>query len=159
MTNKQNYFTMFDIPQSVFIDIKTLDKSYITLQKKYHPNRHTQNQFAQMKAVQQSSIINDAYQLLLNPAKRVQHLLGLLGGDNLPKAAAYGTEFLFKMIELRESAPAESIRKIDVFIMVLLKKISTKLEDAMGNNSWQEIVDINERIVFLANMKKHLHDK
>jgi|GEM_PF-6229808 len=72
-----DYFALFKLPCDFVIDLSSLKKSYQELIKKYHPDNSPNNQEGQM--LQQTELLNNAYQTLLSPAKRAYYLLERTG--------------------------------------------------------------------------------
>jgi molecular chaperone HscB len=75
-----DYFTFFDLPRKLNVDIPAMEKVFYELSRKLHPdlNARTASQ-EQEWSLQQSSLLNDAYRTLKDPVKRTQYLLQLEG--------------------------------------------------------------------------------
>ena len=99
-----NYFDLFDLPQAFRLDLPDLERRYKTLQAEHHPDRFAGAEDGQrLKALQQTSLINDAFETLRSPLKRAAHLLALQGVDpEEHNQAHFGSEFLLRQMELRE---------------------------------------------------------
>ncbi len=115
----ENYFAIFDLPQSFDVDVHKLSAYYRNLQRVVHPDKFVnaperERRLAMQKAVQ----INEAFQTLKNPLKCGLYLLQLHGidTDNAPQMEA---EFLMMQMELHEQLnsikqlpnPIDSINK------------------------------------------------
>jgi molecular chaperone HscB len=101
----QNFFSLLGLPESCAVDEALLDRNYRQLQAQWHPDRFaTASQAERLAAVQQASLINDAYATLKTPLRRAEYLLEINGvdphkGDN--KTLQDGA-FLVAQLEQRE---------------------------------------------------------
>ncbi|MFK5968700.1 MAG: Fe-S protein assembly co-chaperone HscB [Candidatus Marithrix sp.] len=98
----ENYFAIFDLPQSFDVDVHKLSAYYRNLQRVVHPDKFVnaperERRLAMQKAVQ----INEAFQTLKNPLKCGLYLLQLhdIDTDNAPQMEG---EFLMMQMELHE---------------------------------------------------------
>jgi len=104
-----NYFELFEIPVSLKIDKQLLSKNYIELQKKYHPDFHTQStEDEQGDALERSSTINKALKVFKNEDETIKYVLQLKGLLEEEEKYALPPDFLMEMMELNESEPASS---------------------------------------------------
>jgi molecular chaperone HscB len=77
---QNNYFTQFDLPYHLHIDLATLEKSFYAQSRKLHPDRFAAKpQAEQDAALAASSTLNDAYRTLRDPIARTEYLLSLEG--------------------------------------------------------------------------------
>jgi len=75
-----DYFTFFDLPRKLDLDVAALDKVFYELSRKLHPDLNAQaGSQEQAWSLQQSSLLNDAHRTLKDPIKRTQYLLRLEG--------------------------------------------------------------------------------
>jgi molecular chaperone HscB len=75
-----SYFTTFQLPQHLNLDVVALEKQFYALSRKLHPNRFASKPVAEQEAaLAQSSSLNDAYRTLKDPIARTQYLLTLEG--------------------------------------------------------------------------------
>ncbi len=101
---RQNYFELFGLPVSFELDEKALHSAQLKLQSEYHPDRFVNgSEQDQRLAVQQASIINEAYETLKHPVKRARYMLEIAGLElNDDHETTNDTAFLMEQIELRE---------------------------------------------------------
>ena len=100
----QNYFELFDLKTSFFVDDEALKKSYQAQVMRFHPdNFATKSQVEQLQALQNTSLVNSAYTALKTPLNRACYLLNL---ENInpfdEKDTNMDADFLISQIELRE---------------------------------------------------------
>ena len=107
----QNYFELFDLKTSFFVDDKALKKAYQTQVTRFHPdNFATKSQAEKLKALQNTSLVNSAYTTLKTPLNRASYLLNLEDVNPFDeKDTNMDANFLVSQIELREQL--ESIKE------------------------------------------------
>jgi molecular chaperone HscB len=75
-----DYFSFFNLPQKLTLDVVALEKQFYVLSRKLHPDRFASKSLAEQDAaLAQSSLLNDAYRTLKDPILRTQYLLTLEG--------------------------------------------------------------------------------
>ncbi|VAW60209.1 Chaperone protein HscB [hydrothermal vent metagenome] len=101
---KQNYFEIFAIPVSTTPDLNQLKESNRELQQKVHPDRFANSSDEeQRRAMQITSLINQAFETITSPASRLQYMLSLKGVDmNAETDTIMDGAFLMTQMELRE---------------------------------------------------------
>lgn len=112
-----SYFELFELPVSFDIDLAELNRKYISLQKRYHPDFHAGAASDDLDEVmQRSSMLNEALQVLRNPDARMRHVLQLHGQLDDEEKYALPPDFLMAMMELNEEEDAtireEGIRRM-----------------------------------------------
>lgn len=153
---KNNYFTLFDVPESYDIDLATLQTKLRELQKEFHPDKFAnQDSITLNQALTASSLINQAYTTLEQPLQRAIYLLQLRGiAIDLVHDTKFKPEFLMQQIELREQiSEAESEQDFDELEAVEknLQQSRSALEQQIGALfSTQKYTEINELIKQLS---------
>jgi molecular chaperone HscB len=75
-----DYFSFFNLPRKLALDVVALEKQFYVLSRKLHPDRFASKPVAEQEAVlTESSLLNDAYRTLKDPIARTQYLLTLEG--------------------------------------------------------------------------------
>jgi molecular chaperone HscB len=100
-----DYFSLLSLPRKLWIEMSALEKKFLELSWKLHPdkfvNASQQEQEASLKC---SSELNDAYRVLRDPVARVEYLLEIEGmrkeGEHKQQAPP---ELLEEVFELNES--------------------------------------------------------
>ena len=100
----QNYFELFDLKTSFFVDDEALKKAYQAQVTRFHPdNFATKSQAEQLQALQNTSLVNSAYTALKTPLNRACYLLNLEDVNPFDeKDTNMDANFLISQIELRE---------------------------------------------------------
>jgi molecular chaperone HscB len=75
-----DYFSFFSLPRKLALDVVALEKQFYVLSRKLHPDRFASKPVAEQEAaLEESSLLNDAYRTLKDPIARTQYLLTLEG--------------------------------------------------------------------------------
>ena len=74
----QNYFELFDLETSFFIDDNELKSSYRKEVSRFHPDNYaTKSESEKLQALQNTSLLNTAFNSLKTPLNRASYLLKL----------------------------------------------------------------------------------
>ncbi|MFC6646036.1 Fe-S protein assembly co-chaperone HscB [Granulicella cerasi] len=80
MTNSPDYFSLFDLPRHLNIDLQALEKTFYAQSRRLHPDRFAAKPAEEQEAaLVASSRLNDAYRTLKDPVARTEYLLSLEG--------------------------------------------------------------------------------
>ncbi|MES1992237.1 MAG: Fe-S protein assembly co-chaperone HscB [Pseudomonadota bacterium] len=103
-----DYFAVFDVPPAFAQDPTELERRYLEMQTRVHPDRHAHQDAAQRRAaVEQAARINEAYRTLKDPLTRSTHLLALRGVDVLSAGSIpLPADFLFQQMSWHEDLEA-----------------------------------------------------
>ena len=136
-----NYFELFGLAPRFSLDLSRLEQSFRQLQAQSHPDRYaSQTQAEQLQALQQSTMINDGYQLLRNPSSRAEFLISLAG--KTASSPALSAKFLMAQLEWRE-AIEDACMSRDV---IALEALAKRLKHKVG-------VQVQELATFLDELK------
>src|SRR3979409_180005 len=102
---KGDHFSLFGLPRKLWIEMSTLQRKFLELSWKLHPDKFVNaSPAAQELSLKGSSELNDAYRVLRDPVARVEYLLELEGmrkeGEHKQQAPP---ELLEEVFELNES--------------------------------------------------------
>jgi molecular chaperone HscB len=102
------FFDVFGLAPTVDVDASTLDRAYRERSLETHPDRFTTAQARERRfALEQSTLLNDAYRALKDRAARAFYLLKLNGLDLAREDAGTQADlpltFLEEVMELREA--------------------------------------------------------
>jgi molecular chaperone HscB len=100
-----DYFAFFGLPEKLTIDADDLERRYLGLSWKLHPDNFVNaEEFERNLSLERSSQLNDAYRTLRDPVARVEYLLARKGvrkeGQTKQQAPP---ELLEEVFELNES--------------------------------------------------------
>src|SRR6266478_2161146 len=100
-----DYFAVFGLPRKLSVDLTLLEKKFLQLSWKLHPDNFVNATERERElSLEKSSQLNDAYRVLRDPVARVEYLLGIEGtrkeGEHKQQAPP---ELLEEVFELNES--------------------------------------------------------
>jgi molecular chaperone HscB len=102
---KGDHFSLFSLPRKLWIEMSVLEKKFLELSWKLHPDKFVNASAEEQElSLKGSSELNDAYRVLRDPVARVEYLLELEGmrkeGEHKQQAPP---ELLEEVFELNES--------------------------------------------------------
>src|SRR5258707_14641297 len=100
-----DYFAIFEMPKKLWIEMDGLEKKFLQLSWKLHPDNFVNaTEMERELSLKRSSELNDAYRTLRDPVARVEYLLSIEGarkeGEHKQQAPP---ELLEEVFELNES--------------------------------------------------------
>ena len=99
-----NYYELYELPISFNPDQQLVKQKFYELSKKYHPDFYiNQNQEKQDEVLELSTLNNKAFQVLKDPQKRLQYILGLKGQLIEGETYILPQSFLMQMMEVNEA--------------------------------------------------------
>jgi molecular chaperone HscB len=129
---KGDHFSLFGLPRKLGIELSTLEKRFLELSWKLHPDKFVNAGVREQElSLKRSSELNDAYRVLRDPVARVEYLLELESmrkeGEQKQQAPP---ELLEEVFELNESLDELREAKVSGSNLASLK---TRLEAAERN--------------------------
>ncbi len=158
----QNYFQLFATEQKFSVDKKQLTKKYQQLIQQFHPDKFVNNPDKEKsKALQNTSLLNTAYQILTDDLSRASYLLGLYGVEVFDQTDTYmDGGFLIRQIELRdeleiitnnEDLLEQFLAKITIFIKEHSDKIA---QEFINNKDLLKIKNLVREMRFYQQLKQ-----
>ena len=149
----QNYFELFDLDTSFFISDTNLKDSYRREIARFHPDKYaSKSDSEKLQALQNTSLLNTAFETIKSPLNRASYLLKLDGVDPFDeKDTAMAHDFLISQIELREElelieSKTDSVQ-LEGFIERIESRVQSKIEsisDAFKDN--RDILEIKKDV-------------
>src|SRR5260370_15818789 len=139
-----DYFAIFGLPRKLWIEMDGLEKRFLQLSWKLHPDNFVNATERERElSLEKSSQLNDAYRVLRDPVARVEYLLGIEGmrkeGEHKQQAPP---ELLEEVFELNESLDELREAKAQGGDLAALK---SRLEGA-GKNFQAKLVEVDARL-------------
>ncbi len=160
----QNYFELFSMSAEFSIDLAQLESTYQTQIAKFHPDKFTTHA-AQEKsaALQNSSLINAAYDVLKSPLLRATYLLELQGINAFDeKDTQMNVDFLMEQIEHQEHLDdiksTQDALALDDFIQLIDGKIKRNIEQIQAlfaNDELDEVKNLVRELKFYEQLNTH----
>ena len=156
-----NYFELFDLPVSLWVDTSALAKKYFELQKTFHPDFFTQaDETAQQDALEKSSDINKALKVLKNQDATIKYLLQLKGLIEEEEKYPLPPNFLMEVMELNENLSADSTAVIADFEKNIYADVSQIIEQyndaAVSNEDLLKLKEYHYKKKYLQRILERL---
>ena len=160
----QNYFELFDLEATFEIDDQALSGAYQAQVSKFHPDKFaSKSSPEQLQALQNTSLINSAYDALKSPLERASYLLTLQGINPFDeKDTQMDVGFLMAQIELRERLEAIKSEKDELGLDDYIANIQTHIVDNVvsisksfaGSDDLQKVKNLVRELKFYSQLKK-----
>ena len=143
----QNYFELFSLEALFDIDTNALEKEYQIQISNYHPDKFaTKTEKEKTQALQNTSLINSAFETLKSPLLRATYLLELNGINAFDeKDTQMNMEFLMSQIELREHLEVIKEQKDSIALNDFIDRIKLFIKD--------KILSISDAFINLCDFK------
>jgi molecular chaperone HscB len=143
----QNYYQLFNLPQSFLVDQDELAKNYRQLQRELHPDKFASKSASEQRmSVQFTSLVNGAYQTLKSPLLSAEYLLELAGHPvNSDSFTIDDGEFLFKQMEWREHLAdlSHDLKSAKIDALTVSAQLDELMLDVIKEK--QQLIDIYEK--------------
>ena len=139
----QNYFELFDLETSFFIDESSLKEAYQREIARFHPDQFaSRGDSEKLQALQNTSLLNTAFESIKSPLNRASYLLKLEGIDVFDERdTSMDHDFLISQIELREELELLRLKQnpddLEDYLDKLEEQIQSKIDlisDAFKEN-------------------------
>lgn len=126
-------FQIFNLPIRFQIDLKQLEKHYFDVQKRIHPDRFASASEGEKRIAQQwTTMINDAYQKLLDPVKRAELICALKGHPvDAERSGGIDEAFLLDQLERREAIAEANEAQDEAALERLRETIETEKNERL----------------------------
>jgi len=125
----QNFFELFSLVKNFNTDLSKLELAYQRQVGKFHPDKFaTATDKEKNLALQNTSLVNTAYDTLKSPLLRATYLLELEGINAFDeKDTQMDVAFLMSQIELRESLEVIESSKDEIELDDFIENITSKI--------------------------------
>ena len=129
-----NYFELFSFPEKPIVDRTALAKKYFELQRKFHPDYHTDDTEAeQFDILELSSAVNKAFAIFKDDQKTIAYFLqtkGFLEDEEKYKLPA---DFLMEMMEVNELLDDGETDKVKTLISETEVQMDVQYRQILAN--------------------------
>jgi molecular chaperone HscB len=139
-----DYFSLFEMPKKLWIEMDGLEQKFLQLSWKLHPDNFVNaTEMERELSLKRSSELNDAYRTLRDPIGRVEYLLGIEGerkeGERKQQAPP---ELLEEVFELNESLDElRKARESGGDLTALRESL-----EAARNNFQEKLTEVDEQL-------------
>ena len=163
-----NFFELFDLPVAYEVDLEKLQQRHRDLQKTVHPDKFVNASDLEKRiSMQQTSLINEAFNTLRQPVARAIYLLKLKGVDlNLENETTMDVEFLMEQMEMREAlsnvrSKEDPLSELDHFARQIKDKMENMMDGFSGSYENEKLDDAREwirKMQFMQKAKKEVDE-
>lgn len=131
LATSTNFFDLLQVPQAFRLDPAQLDRHYLELQTRVHPDKVAHLSDAERRlSLQWATLANEAYQTLKQPLDRARYLLRLQGIETREEDnTAMPTDFLMEQIEWREELQAAAADRDSAALDQMAARLRAKMND------------------------------
>ena len=153
------FFEIYELEPLFSISKEELKKKYIQLQKKNHPDKFAVATDAEKKrALLQSSIVNDAYEVLKNDIKRALYLLDC---NKIKIGNINNSKFLMQQMDYEEfleenSANKNKLQELHQKVTVILNDELKIIENFFKKNQLESVAKKINELIFLVRLEGSL---
>jgi molecular chaperone HscB len=156
-----DYFEFLELPRSLAIDLKDLEKRFYALSRQLHPDLYARRSPAEREyAEEASAVLNDAYRALKDPISRAQYLLKLEGFD----IGEQGTkdvppellEEVFELNEALEDPGSSDLEALRHKFEIMRAEIDSELQMKFAAWDAAQNRDILNEVRALLNRRKYI---
>ncbi|XP_067163224.1 iron-sulfur cluster co-chaperone protein HscB isoform X1 [Apteryx mantelli] len=162
---RPDLFRLMACDRSFRLDEQQLRRRFRSLQRALHPDRFGQRPpKEQYYSEQHSSLINKAYQTLLNPLSRGLYLLELNGIQLAQETDCDAdSEFLMEIMEINEKLAEPNnegnLEEIETLIKVKQEELTKDVTAAFERDDLQEAKKLLAKMKYFANLEDKLKNK
>ncbi|MFM6972957.1 MAG: Fe-S protein assembly co-chaperone HscB [Alphaproteobacteria bacterium] len=147
-----NHFFNLNLAENFVIDLNILEKNYLELQQKFHPDQS-------LSDLEKSIALNESYKILSNPISRAEHLLELknifINDDE--NSLRPSLETLNEVIELQEKIEnCQNLAELSPLKNLLLEKIDESFLQFINNFNIKNFAKSAQDIMKIKYFKKTL---
>ncbi|BBB23612.1 molecular chaperone HscB [Isorropodon fossajaponicum endosymbiont JTNG4] len=161
----ENYFELFSLATDFDINIAKLNTEYQQQVAKFHPDKFASGSDKERAlALQNTSLINTAFDTLKSPLNRANYLLELNGINAFDETnTQMDVDFLMAQIELREALEPIQASKDETALDGFIEKIDKKIKHNVDNiralfantKALNEIKDLVRELKFYEQLNTH----
>jgi molecular chaperone HscB len=140
----QNYFELFSLEVNFAIDLTSLERAYQSQISLFHPDNFvTKSDKEKSIALQNTSLINTAYDTLKSPLLRATYLLELQDINAFDeKDTQMDMDFLMNQIALRELLESLEVDKDELALDDFIEQVSQRV--AQNIEQVKQLFELNE---------------
>ncbi len=164
----RNHFELLGLPVAYALDAERLERAYLDLQSRVHPDRFAAAGEADRRvALQWAARANEAYRTLRNPLDRARYLLGLKGFDTGEESnTAMPPDFLMQQMEWREAVSesraardASGLEQVRRDLDKARREMQAMLDRALGGDrNYEAGCSLVRKLRFLDRLEVEIDD-
>lgn len=160
---KVDYFTLFSLNVDFNIDLQDLENKYISLQRDVHPDKfksESKSAISQVKSMQCSVYLNDAYETLKSPRKRAEYLFKINNlEDMLQQKNLMDNEMMMRQLEWRERIETADSKDVSSQLKREIVDLIKDLSLSFREKDFAKAASLTVELAFYDKLKKELKQK
>jgi molecular chaperone HscB len=129
-----NYFELFSLPEKPVVDRTALAKKYFELQRKFHPDYHTDDTEAEQSDILElSSAVNKAFVIFKDEQKTIAYYMQINGFLEEEEKYNLPTDFLMEMMEINELLDDGESDKVKALIANTETQLDSEFYQILAN--------------------------
>ncbi len=164
----RNHFELLGLPVALAIEPDALERAYLDLQSRVHPDRFAAAGEAERRvAMQWAARANEAYRTLRSPLDRARYLLGLKGFDTGEESnTSMPPDFLMQQMEWREAVEAgrsgrdgDALEAVRAELASARREMQALLARALGGDrNYEAGCSLVRKLRFLDRLEEEIDD-
>ena len=161
-----NFFELFEVPVSYYVDLDVVHRAYMDLQKQVHPDNYA-NESDERKRIsmQQTSRVNEAYNTLKDGVMRAAYMLTLKGVDiRLSNETTKDMAFLMEQMQTRErlenirkeADPLSALDDMAEQVKATTQTLAAAFEQAFDNDELEQARECVRKLQFMKKAKNEI---
>ncbi|XP_011552817.3 iron-sulfur cluster co-chaperone protein HscB [Plutella xylostella] len=155
-----NYFKVIGVQETYNLDPNVLAKRYKELQKFLHPDKFANRDSKELEVSEEySSLVNEAYNTLLEPLARGIYMLRLKGQE-IPEQTDHDPEFLMEIMEINEaveSAETEAdIMKLNKENKSVIESLQKQLSSSFSDGDMKQVTKLLARLKYYTSIENQI---
>ena len=165
----RNYFELFGLDVNFLIDIDVLESNYQQLQSQFHPDRFVSSDDQDRRiAMQATTFINEAHDILRNEQTRARYLLQLQGVPfDVEQDTTQDMDFLMAQMKLREQIdevdqqndPLNRLDELSSLARQQKKELMEQYQQQFAVQEWDSAKDTVLKMQFFARLQQQINKK
>lgn len=152
-----NYFEFYGIPESFNIEPAKIKKKFYELSKLYHPDFYAgEDEAKQQEILELSTLNNKAYQVLNDPARRMEYILKLYDLVSEGAKPQLPADFLMEMMDINERLMevnnSTELASITAEVLAFEADINESLHELTADYTQLDHTAKEERLIKIANI-------
>lgn len=161
--SKENYFKILGVSETYDQDENELAKKFKELQKYLHPDKFGNKPKEEQEISEKySSLVNESYNILLNPLTRGNYMLQLSGKEIPEETEVKDQEFLMMIMEKNEEVEnaetEEEIMKLNKENKELMNQLQKQVSQAFHNGDLKLVLKLLSQMKYYTSIDQQIQN-
>ena len=161
-----NFFELFEVPVSYYVDLDAVHRTYMDIQKQVHPDNFAHDTAERKRiSMQQTSRVNEAYNTLKDDVMRAAYMLTLKGVDiKLSNETTKDMAFLMEQMQTRErlehirneADPLSALDDMAAQVKATTQALAKTFAEAFDNDELEQARECVRKLQFMKKAKNEI---